>query len=422
MLTTSLLAATFLLFLIVSGIFSMTETAIISINRLRLRRLTQSKNPAAVRLSQLLSNPLQLLSVLLLCNNFANVTCASVATLFFVSIWGQHEFVITFSSLLVTLVILIFAEITPKILGLHYNERIALFAARPLSSLIRLMLPIVGMTNVFVNGILWVLGKKNLYTSYSYNISVAELRTMILDLPPSETKQHWDIIKSVISLEETLVGDIMVNKNQIVGIDIAQAPAELLPQLRAAQFHVLPVYRKHLDEILGTVRTVQLYKNLLRHQDREITEKDILPLLDSPHFVPKQAKIFKLLADFQSGYKRIFFVVDDYGKIIGMVTPTDFMEAVFGRVFSDNSHAIIREPDGSWIINAQTPMRVIQTETGLYFGETGANTLNGLIQEHLGDIPETPCCLAINDIRIEILHTGKNIIHSVRILAQPPAS
>lgn len=403
--------------LLLSAFFSGSETGLMTLNRYRLRHLAKTGHGGARRAARLLERPDRLIGVILLGNNLANITASAVATVIGLRLYG--EFGILVATVSLTVVILICSEVTPKTLGALHPERIAFPAAYVYRPLLRLLWPLVYVINLFANGILRLV-RVSPEQAAAHSLSSEELRTVVAEAGAMIPRRHQQMLLEVLDLEKATVEDIMVPRNEIVGIDIAQEWSAILGQLVHNQHTRLPIYEGSIDGLRGIVH---LRRVLALQADNNLNKESMLALAREPYFVPENTPLNQQLLNFQSQRRRIGFVVDEYGDLQGLVTLEDILEELVGEFTSDPAmrakHAT-RQVDGSYLAEGAATIRALNRAMGWKLPVTGPKTINGLVVEQLESIPQVGTRLWIDGYRFEITHTRANVVKTVRI--RPPRS
>ncbi|MGH8760240.1 MAG: HlyC/CorC family transporter [Burkholderiales bacterium] len=407
----------FVVLLVVSAFFSISETSMMALNRYRLRHLAKSGHRGARLTVQLLSRTDRLLGVVLLGNNLVNAAAAALVTVITFRLFGASELALTLGTLAVTFAILIFSEITPKVIGATYPERIAFPAAYVLSPLLKLVYPIVWFINLFVRGLLWLLRLKP-QNSQAHTLSMEELRTLVLEGANLLPQKHQNILLNLFDLESITVEDAMTPRNQIEAIDIEATPDEIRRQIATSNHTRLPVYRGRLDDIVGIVH---VRKVLNLSEGEQISAETLKEIMREPYFIPLDTPLLTQLQNFQEQQDRMALVVDEYGELKGLLKLEDIFEEIIGEFTTHSplqTARFRRMEDGSIIVEGGSLLRELNRKLGYRFPLDGPKTLNGLILEHLQDIPEPGTSLKLAGYPIEVLQTQDRVIRSVRLL--PP--
>jgi Mg2+/Co2+ transporter CorB len=409
--STGALLISIALLVVVSAYFSGSETAMMALNRYRLKHLSNKGHSAATKASKLLERPDRLLGVILIGNNLANFTAASLATVLAINILGDDG--IAAAPIICTIVFLIFAEVAPKTVAALYPEKVALPSSYILQLLLWISYPFVWLVNSMANGFLKLFGVSGEEADKDY-LSVDELRTVVYE-GSKIAGHHQDMMLGVLDLGNVTVDDIMVPRTEIIGIDIEDDMDEIISQLRSVQHTRLPVFKEDVDRVLGILHVRNAARFLI---DGELSKAALVQESTEPYFVPESTPLQKQLINFQKEKERIALVVDEYGDIQGIVTIEDILEEIVGDFTSDVSAAgidIHPQEDGGYVIDGSTHIRLINRSLSWDLPVDGPKTLNGLITEHLEAIPEANVCLAMGDYRLEIIQIHENMIRTAKI-------
>ncbi len=382
-----------------------------SLNRYRLRHLQKHHHRGAIRAGKLLDRPDRLIGLILIGNNLVNILASSIATVIAIRLWGDAGIVV--STLALTLVILIFAEITPKTIAALHPERVAFPSSLILLPLMKILYPLVAMVNGVTNGLLHLLGfdpKKQLDES----VSSEELRTIVTDAGRLIPARHRGMLLNILNLEYVTVDDIMVPRNEVFGIDLEGSDEEIFKRIQASAHTRLPVWREDINNIVGVLHT----RNLTRVIDGQGLDRVALEReMDAPYFVPESTPLHTQLMNFQKNKHRLGVVVDEYGEVMGLVALEDILEEIVGEFTSnlqDTADTIFPQRDGSYIIAGNTNIREINKSLKWHLPTDGPKTLSGLILEKLESFPEGNTGLAIGDYRLEILELEGNVVQAVK--------
>lgn len=402
-----------LLFLIlISAFFSGAEISMMSLNQYRLRNLVRKKNRRAERAAKLLEKPEKLLGVVLIGNTCANIIASAIATIVGQRLGGDSGVAIATGAL--TLLVLVFAEMAPKTIAALYSQPIALACSFLLEWLLRLFTPLVWVLNKMVMIFFGFFGI-NTENQGKEHLSVEEFRTVVYETGNLIPKEHKKMLLSILDLEKVTVDDIMVQRNDIVGIDITATLPEILEQLETTQHTRLPVYEGSMDKVIGIVHIRNLLSLLLEHH---LDKKHVTNLAESCYFVPEGTGLHQQLMNFQQVKKRTALVVDEYGDIQGLVTLEDILEEIVGE-FTTDMAAMYKEvhpqQDGSLLVDGSAAVRDLNKSMGWKLPMVGPRTLSGLITEHLGFIPPTQSCLKINGYAMEIVQLKDNVIKTIKV-------
>jgi Mg2+/Co2+ transporter CorB len=406
--------------LVVSGFFSIAETSMMSVNRYRLKALLRLGNRGAVITSELLAHTDRLLGVILLGNNLVNAASAMLAGVITVRLFGDNEFALGIGTLAVTFLILVFSEITPKIIGAAYAERIALPAAYVLKPLLKALYPVVWFVNLFVGALLFITRLKPRAGDQPQRLSMEELRSVVLESANFMPKKHQSILVNLFDLERITVEDVMTPRSQIETIDL-DAPIEEIVQQLATSYHTrLLVYRGELGNIAGILH---LRRVLRLVQADELDAERLAELLIAPYYIPASTPLFAQLQYFQENHQRFALVVDEYGELLGLVTVEDIIEELIGEFTSTapaRANRLAWDGEGSSLIEGTTPVRELNRKLGLALPMDGPKTLNGLILEHFQDIPEAGVSVKIAGVPMEIVQTLDRAVKTVRLFRPAP--
>ena len=380
-----------------------------AINRYRLKTLSAKNNTQAKRVEKLLGNVEYLIGGILLGNNFVNILAASITTILALKLWGEGSVIV--ASLILTLVILIFAETAPKTYAANNPEKVALPAALVLEFIIKLFKPIIWLIS---NASQIILKPFGLNKNIKDKLSSEELRMAVIDSKSIIAKNYQKMLLNIIDLENVRVEDIMIPHNELISIDINNTD-ELFEQLKRIQHNKLIIFDKTEDNIIGTIHMrdiVNLYAK------NEATIDKIKELIREPYFIPEGTSLSSQLEHFKKQKRRLGMVVDEYGEIKGMVVLEDILEEIVGQFTSNQGESIqevTRQEDGSYLVDPRISIRELNNilKTNLHYGH--AKTLNGIILEHLQSIPQHNVSLKIETLIIEIVQVSKQGIKLVRI-------
>ena len=406
--------------LFLSAFFSGTETALMSLNRYRLRHLAKSGNRAARITEALLKRPDRLISLILLGNNAVNLTAAALVTLISIRVGGQNA--VFAGTLILTFVVLIFSEVAPKTIAALNPVRIALPAALIYYPLLKAAYPFVWLINVIANTFLRLLGVSPDEIA-SHSLSAEELRTVVAEAGAMVPRRHQRMLLRILDLDAVTVDDVMVPRQDLVELDLADDWEKNLAIIRQSEFHRLPVCRDGIDNILGVVAVRRLMPDMAQGT---LDEKRLLQVMREPYFVPEGTPLTKQLLNFQQQQRRAAFVVDEYGDVQGLVTTEDILREIVGefdRAASPSDVGIIQALDDSFIIDGSANVRQLNRLMNWTLPTDGPKTLNGLIVEELETIPEPGTRVIVASYPIEIIETSEHTIRSVRVFRrgrQPP--
>ena len=409
-----------LLLLVCSAFFSGSETSMMAINRYRLNSLIRRGNRSAKLVSRLLGKVDKLLGSILLGNTLLNVLAAAVTNIIIFRLFGQNDLALLLGTLTLTFVLLVFSEIMPKIIAASYPERIALPASYLLTPLITLFQPVVSIAGGLVKGVLWLLRIKIETDQSKQKMTIEELRGLVLDAEHFLPRKHQKMLLNLVDLERITVNDVMIPRNQIEALDINADESELRQQIITCHHTLLPVYADTHSNIIGILH-IKRVPALLQEAKLDLTR--LREILNDPYFIPSDTPLLKQLQQFQERHTRLGMVVDEYGELLGLVTLENILEEIVGE-FTTQSPAqtgkFLRQEDGSFLLEGSSSLRELNRKLGLHLPLDGAKTLNGLILDHLEDIPETGTSLKIAGYPIEIIQTQDRIVKVARVFPVRP--
>ncbi len=397
--------------IILSAYFSGSETAMMRVNRYRLKHLANEGNRGARKANRLLKRPDRLLSLILIGNNLVNFSAASIATLLVIELLGESH--VALAPIICTVVFLIFAEVTPKTIAEAYPEKIALPSAYILQPLMVLGWALVELVNGTSNGLLRLFGV-NQENAATDDLSHDELRTVVNE-GANIAARPQNMMLGVLDLNKVTVNDIMVPRVEIEGIDIEDDIENIVNQICATQHTRIPVYKEDIDRVLGVLHLRNSARFLTAN---ELTKAAILQETDEPYFVPENTPLQTQLVNFQQTKERIGLVVDEYGDLQGIVTMEDILEEIVGEFTTDLAETnvdIHPNDDDTYMIDGGTLIRQINRSLGWDLPQDGPKTLSGLIIEYLETIPDSACCVSIGSYRIEIVQIQDNMIKTARL-------
>jgi Mg2+/Co2+ transporter CorB len=397
---------------ILSGFFSSSETGMMSLNRYRLKHLQKNKHRGAIRAGKLLQRPDRLIGLILIGNNLVNIFASAIATVIAIRLWGDAGIFIATATL--TLVILIFAEITPKTVAAMHPERIAFPASLILIPLMKLMYPVVALVNGVTNGLLRIMGFDPANMNDEH-VSSEELRTIVTEAGQLIPSRHRGMLLNILDLEEVTVDDIMVPRNEVYGVDLDDSDEDILRSIQTSSHTRLPVWREDINNIVGMLHTRSISRVIApQGLDREALERE----MEKPYFIPESTPLHTQLLNFQQKKKPLAVVVDEYGDVLGLVALEDILEEIVGEFTSSMADAeqdIHPQRDGSFIIDGTANIREINKTLHWKLPTDGPKTLSGLILEHLESFPDANTGLAIGKYRLEILKLEGNVVQAARV-------
>ncbi|GGK44902.1 HlyC/CorC family transporter [Aliivibrio fischeri] len=400
--------------IVISGYFSSSETGMMSLNRYRLKHLSNQGHKGAKRVEKLLSRPDRLIGLILIGNNLVNILASAIATILGMRLYGDLGVAIATGVL--TLVILVFAEVTPKTLAAMYPERVSYSSSLVLNVLMKVLSPLVILVNLITNGFLKILGLGSGHNDKD-KLSSEELRTVVHEAGGLIPRRHQDMLISILDLEHVTVNDIMVPRSEITGIDINDDWKSISRQLTHSPHGRIVLYRDQIDEVVGMLRLRESYRLML--EKNEFTKETLLRAADEIYFIPEATPLNSQLLKFQRNKERIGLVVDEYGDIQGLITLEDILEEIVGEFTTSMAPSLAEEitpqPDGSFMIEGSANIRDINKGLKWDLPTDGPRTLNGLILEHLEEIPETEISLEIEQHNMEIVAVEENKINLVKV-------
>lgn len=403
------------LLLVCSAFFSSSETGMLSLNRYRLKHLANEGHRSARLARHLLDTPERLISVILIGNNLVNIAAATLATLIAQRLFpDRQEIAITVGSLVLTLLILVFAEVTPKTLAQRHPERIAFPASYPLRGLSTLLAPAVWFVNSIVKALFWLM-RVGSHSSNNEALSSEELKTLVNESSETLPEQRQSMLLGILELENVTVDDIMVPRNEVAGINIEDTVEEIADKIRKLAYTRFPLFKGELDKVIGILHIRDAAEFLYADEPSKVM---LTKAAKDPYFVPEGIPLQTQLMNFQAQQLRMALVVDEYGDIQGLITLEDLLEEIVGEFTTDlaNSNKEIHpQRDGSFVIDGTATIRDINRTLEWALPTDGPKTLNGLIIEHIEDIPDANVSIKIADYLIEILQIKDNAITAARL-------
>ncbi|MCF2856321.1 HlyC/CorC family transporter [Pseudoalteromonas sp. SMS1] len=404
--------------ILISGYFSSSETGIMSINRYRLRHLVKENNKSAKRVDKLLKRPDRLIGLILIGNNLVNIAASAVATVIGMRLLGDAGIVVATFAL--TLVILIFAEVTPKTLAALYPEKVAFPSSVILKVLLKVLFPVVVTVNWITNGMLKLFGVSPEQIE-EHSLSKEELKTVVNESSAMLPTNHSNMLTSILDLEQVTVEDIMIPRSEINAIDINDDWKDITRRLTNAQHTRVLLYRDQIDDAVGFIHSRDALRLLTKEQ---FDKPSLLRAVREIYFIPEGTSLNTQLLKFQQNKERIGLVVDEYGDIQGLVTLEDILEEVVGDFTTTQtptpSDEVKVQSDGSVLVDGGANIRDLNKEMGWELPTEGPKTLSGLIIEYLEDIPENQLSLKIANYPMEVLEVKENMIKMVKIFPLQP--
>ena len=402
--------------LTLSAFFAGSETALMSLNRYRLRHLARAGHRGAQLAEQLLKRPDRLIGLMRLGDTLSNVAATSLTTLIALHIGGEKA--VAIAGLLLILALLIFSEITPKTLAALYPERFGFPAAYIYWPLLKLLWPVVWVVNSFTRLVLRIMNIRADQVE-AHSMSSEELRSVVTEAGALIPKRHQRMLLSILDLEKITVEDIMVPRNEITGVDIEADWDDIARQLRSSQHTRMPVYEGSIDKVIGFVHARQAL-HLLSRDDAD--KEGLRDILREALFVPEGTQLQRQLLNFQNAKRRIGLVVDEYGDIQGLVTLEDILEEIVGEFTTDPAAQhkdVYKESEVSYLINGSATLRSLNRVMHLKLPTDGPKTLNGLILEKLETIPQPGTAFKLAGHSFEIVQTSDNTVKTVRLFLSP---
>jgi len=416
----SWLVGAFFAMLVLSAFFSIAETAMMAINRYRLRHLESEGDRAAIRVAELLKRTERLLGGILIGNTLVIVVATTISGLITARLFGENHVVISIlSPFLVGVLIIIFSEITPKVIGATHPERVALLLSLPVKVTLRMLDPLAWVVNLFVRPILWALRIRPDPDAEVPKLSPEEIRTLVLESSSFMPKKHLSILLNLFDVGAVTVQDIMVPRARIESVKLDDDMETIVRHLVTAHHSRLPVFRDALGEVVGVL---QLRKVLPALPTGTLDRDALVSLLADPYFVPGGTPVLSQIQYFQENRENIALVVDEYGELMGLVTLEDILEEIIGKFTTtvpSPAGMLAWDEDGTASAEGTMAVREVNRALGLQLPTDGPKTLNGLIVEYLQEIPEADVAIKIGGVPMEILHAQGRTVKTVRIFRPP---
>ena len=397
--------------LILSAFFAGSETSLMSLNRYRLRHLVKLKHTSAIKTHKLLQRPDRLLGLILLCNNFVNNFAASIATVIAIKLYADEESSIAIATGILTIVMLICSDVTPKTLAAIRPELLAFPAAWIYTPLLKIFYPVVWFINLFVNLLLRIFGvdvKQNIHDKLNKD----ELKSIISDAESLMPTRYQKMLMGILDLESATVEDIMTPRNEIVGIDLELPIEEIITRIKTSPHTRLAVYKTSIDRIIGFLH---LRKVLALINQEGFDKQTIIDCLDKPSFIPESTPVHNQMHRFKNEKIRIGLVVDEYGDVQGLVTLDDLLQEIVGELITEDVIAR-KQSDGSYLVDANITVRELNRVTQWSLPTEGPKTLNGLIIEFMETIPEAGTGIKLHGYFLEIIKRDENAVKLVKFL------
>jgi Mg2+/Co2+ transporter CorB len=407
------------LLLLISGFFSIAETSLMSLNRYRLRHLVKEGNRGAKLASALLAKTDKLLGVILLCNNFANAASATLVTVITVELFGEGEWVLMIGTLSVTFAILVFSEISPKVIAAAYPEKLGIMCSYVLYPLLKLLYPAVWFVNLFVEALLKLFRVNVNFSETTQSLTMDELRSIVTDAGHFMPKKHRTILLNLFELEKITVDDVMTAHTMVEVVDFDQPMDEIMQRIATSHHTRLPVREGDNEEMIGIMHVRKVMNQLRNYQqDDSIDKESLREIISEPYFIPSGTPLYTQIQQFQENQERIALIVDEYGEFKGLVTLEDILEEVIGD-FTTQSPSRIgsyrQDEDGGWLVDGSSLLRDLNKKLHLSLPTEGPRTLNGLVIEYFEDIPEPNTSFRMGEHTLEIVQTQDRIVKIVKI-------
>jgi len=405
------LFSTLIFLLILSGFFSGSETGMMAANKIKLRNLSKKSKTSAKRALDLLKRPDQLLSAILVGNNFANILASAIVTIMMLNYFGGN---VVLGSIILTIVILIFSEITPKTMAAIKPESFATRSSFILNILVYIFKPLIFLTNFLSKQILKIFKLDAKDATLNENLNTEELRTLLEESGDLIPKQYRKMLSSVLGMEELIVEDIMIPTSEIIGIDINMDYQNATKIIQSTEYTRLPVYKDSIDNMIGVLHLKDSHAFLKKFNE----QKDINQLLQKTYFVSQSTLLMKQLREFLASNQSIALVVDEYGEIEGLISVEDIFKEITGKFGGDKEELereFIKLKDGSILTDGNSKIRDLNNYVNWEIPETSSKTINGLITEYLDQIPQANLCIEIDNYRFEILELDENLISKIKI-------
>lgn len=400
------------LMLILSAFFSGSETALMSLNRYRLRHLVKLRHTGAIKANELLQRPDRLLGLILLCNNFVNNFASSITTIIAIKLYADEESSVAIAAVILTIVMLVFSEVTPKTFSAVKPEILAFPAAWIYKPLLKVLYPVVGFVNLFVNLLLRLGGVNVKENGHDTQLSKDELKSIITEAESLMPVRYQKMLLGILDLESATVEDIMTPRNEIFGIDLEQPIEDIIEQIKNSPHTQLAVYKKNIERVVGFLH---LRKVLVLVNQENFDKQTIMSLLSKPIFIPESTPVHTQMLNFKNEKSRIGLVVDEYGDVQGLVTLDDLLQEIVGELLTDDDTAR-KQSDGSYLVDANITVRELNRVTQWSLPTEGPKTLNGLIIELMETIPEQGTSIQLHGHPLEIIKRDENTVKLVKFL------
>ncbi|HEM8865974.1 TPA: DUF21 domain-containing protein [Providencia stuartii] len=412
--STGTLIIILIVLIIMSAYFSASETGMMTLNRYRLKHLAKQGNLSAKRVEKLLRHPDKLISLILIGNNLINIVASSLATIVGMRLYGNAG--VAIATGILTFIILVFAEVLPKTIAALYPEKVAFPSSYILKPLQKIMLPVVWAFNKITLMFMYICGIKPPVIR-SDAVSKDELRTIVNESKAKLSRRNQDMLLSILDLEKVTVGDIMLPRNEIVGIDVNDDWKSIVRQLTHSPHGRIVLYRDSLDDAIGILRVREAYRMMM--EKREFNKQNLIKAADNIYFIPNSTLLSTQLINFQHNKEKIGIIVDEYGEIQGLITVEDILEEIVGDFTTSMSPSLAEEvlpqSDGSVLVDGTANIRDLNKALDWHLPIDGPRTVNGMVLEAIGDIPELQEKIVISHYLVEVLEISDNIIKQVKI-------
>ena len=407
------LSLTLVSLLIISGFFSGSETGMMAANKIKLKNLSKKSKRSAKRALTLLKRPDQLLSAILVGNNFANILASAIVTIMMINYFGGN---VLLGSIILTIVILIFSEITPKTIATIKPESFATKSSFILNVLVKIFKPLIFLTNFLSRLILKIFKLDAKDATLNDNLNTEELRTLLDESGDLIPKQYRKMLSSVLGMEELVVEDIMIPTSEIIGIDISKNYERATKTIESTDYTRLPVYDESIDNLVGILHLKDSHAFL--EQFHLNNKNNLTKLLQDTYFVSQSTLLMKQLREFLANNQSVALVVDEYGEIEGLISVEDIFKEITGKFGGDKEELekeFYQQQDGSILTDGNSKIRDLNNYLGWNILEDGPKTINGLITEYLDQIPQANLCIEIEGYRFEVLELDENLISKIKI-------
>lgn len=408
-------ALALILLLAISAFFSISETSMMALNRYRLAAQAKKGKKSAIVASNLLGQTDRLLGTILLGNNLINTAVTTLVTALAINIFGNNDTVLLIATAAVAFAIIVFCEITPKVIGANYPDKIALPASYVLRVLMKVMRPAEWFVNLFVGWLLKLM-RVNPNAGDGSKLTNEELRSVVLESGHFMPQKHRSIVLNLFDLENITVDDVMTPRSKLEALDINDPPEKIIEQLTTCYHNKIPVYEGEINKIIGILH---VRKVLSLMQREEFTNQDIRDLLTDPYFVPSETPVFTQLQYFQENKQRVGVVVDEYGDVLGLLTLEDIIEEIVGEFTTTtpggDKSEMTWDETGVIQVEGSTALRDLNRRIGTDFAVDGPKTINGLILETLRELPEGPASIRLGQFAVEIVQMDERTVKTIRI-------